>query len=326
MFTKLLVPLDGSAIAEDALGRAVALAQRCNAGIDVLIVREPPLIPVEAMRASADGHLDASYIERIARDLSAETSLAVTCGVMDGTPAEAIRERAKHVNADLIVMTTHGRTGLSRAWLGSVADAVMRNSSIPVLMLRPKEAERNGVAAPDPFEHVLVPLDGSAVAADILSVATDLAAVDGARVTLLRVVPPVPLTMAIDSAMPLVAAPTIPDEEATAHLAAEISTQVGELARQIHDRTKLSVDAEVSISERTAEAINSFAVAHGNDVIAMSTQGRGVSRLLIGSVADKVLRSTALPVLLRRSTRSGTTDDALTEQDIVEQLPALAPS
>jgi len=326
MFAKLLVPLDRSLLAEEAIGHAAALARRCDAALDLVLVHEPfpHVSPGDPLWREADLDSDQQYIEQIASELTTGAKLAVTCAVMRGETAATICLRAKNVRADLIVMTTHGRTGMSRAWLGSVADAVMRHSSIPVLMLRPTERSRERLAARPPFAHVLVPLDGSATAADILSTATDFARANGADVALLRVVPPVPILVPIDMTTPVAITPTIPDEPATAALAAEKKKELAEVARQLHQQIGLPVDAHVYVGERPAEAINDFAAQHGIDVIAMTTQGRGASRLLLGSIADKVLRSSGLPVLLRRSMRAGSSSDSLlTESSVAEQLPAL---
>lgn len=129
--------------------------------------------------------------------------------------------------------------------------------------------------------------------------------------------------MPIDPAMPLAFGPTIPDQAATAELVGELQKQLTEVARALRERTGLRVDAHVAVSERTADTIVEFAGRHAADVIAMSTQGRGASRLLLGSVADKVLRSCELPVLLRRSTRTGRASGLVTEDNVAEQLPAL---
>jgi nucleotide-binding universal stress UspA family protein len=326
MFAKVLVPLDRSLLAEEAIGHAASLARRCNAEVDILLVHEPfPHVDVnDPLWSEARLDNDQQYIEQIASELTTGANLTVTCAVMRGDVAETIRLRAKNIHADLIVMTTHGRTGLSRAWLGSVADSVMRHSSIPVLMVRPTETSRERRALRQPFAHVLVPLDGSAAAADILPTATDFARANGADVALLRVVPSVPLLVPLDVTVPVVFGPSsIPDEPATAALVAEKTQELAEVARQLRERTGVSVEAHVYVGERPADAINEFAAQHEIGVIAMTTQGRGASRLLFGSVADKVLRSTRLPVLLRRSTHANSSSELLTEESVAEQMPAL---
>lgn len=325
MFTKILVPLDRSLLAEQALARAISLARKSSAPLDLVLVHEPyPNAVADAqIWRERELDIDQAYLEQLAGDLTMETKVPVSCAVMRGNAAEMICERAKTVGADLIVMTTHGRTGLSRAWIGSVADAVMRHSSIPVLMLRPTPTTDQKKPAPPAFKHILVPFDGSARAADILLSAADIARATGANITLLRVVAPVPILMPIDPGMPLAFGPTIPDETATANLVGELKGQLVEIARRLQDQTGVLVDTHLCVSERTADAIVEFAAKHAVDVIAMSTQGRGASRLLLGSVADKVLRSSDVPVLLRRSTRTGRASDLVTEDSVAEQLPAL---
>jgi len=127
----------------------------------------------------------------------------------------------------------------------------------------------------------------------------------------------------LDIAVPVALGTTIPDEPATTALTAEKKTELAEVARQLRDRTGLAVEAHVYVGERPAAAISDFAAQHGIDIIAMTTQGRGASRLLLGSVADKVLRSSGLPVLLRRSTRADSATELLTDASVAEQLPAL---
>src|SRR6185312_13798584 len=143
--------------------------------LDLVLVHEPyPNVVADAqIRRERELDIDQAYIEQLAGDLTMESKIPVTCAVLRGSPPEMICERATQVGADLIVMTTHGRTGLSRAWLGSVADAIMRRSSIPVLMLHPTAATKEKKPASEPFKHILIPFDGSAMAADMLPVAAD---------------------------------------------------------------------------------------------------------------------------------------------------------
>src|SRR3954470_4384973 len=137
MFTKILVPLDRSALAEQALGRAAAIARASHATIDVVLVHQPlPAAGWSDLPANADMWGDEhTYLETVARELSSGAGIPATHAMLRGNPVEMICMHAKDVRTDLIVMTSHGRTGLSRAWMGSVADGVLRHSSLPVLML-----------------------------------------------------------------------------------------------------------------------------------------------------------------------------------------------
>lgn len=325
MFKKILVPLDRSALAEQAIGQAVLLARRAKAAIDLVTVHVPfPFAgfseqPWDDKEAAAE----AKYLEAIQAELRAGSDVPATYVVLNGEPAEHIRLRALDVGADLIVMTTHGRTGLSRLWLGSVADAVVRHSAVPVLMLRPVKSSRGRAAARHPFNRILVPLDGSALAADALGPATDLARATGATVVLLRVVLPVPLMSAYDPIVPFAYQPLIVDDDATAGSAAAARRDIETVAARLRDETGLDVSADAVVDSRVAEAIVRFAQSHQVDAVAMSTHGRGATRWLLGSVADKVLRSSNLPVLLRRPAAVSARELALTESEVAEQLAAV---
>jgi nucleotide-binding universal stress UspA family protein len=313
MFTRILVPLDRSPLAEQALGQAAAIARASAAELDLVLVNEPE-----------DAAVNERYLESVADELRAGASLTVTCAVMRGTPAETICARARDVGASLIVMTSHGRTGLSRAWLGSVADAVVRGSTVPVLLLRPVDTPADRLAARRLFEHVLVPIDGSESAAGVLDAAADLARCSGAPVTLLRVVQPVPILAAYDINQPMAFPATVLDGEATAHVAQSAAGQMEEMARTVRERGNVKVDAQVIVGGRVAESIIDFAHGHAVDVIAMSTRGRGASRILLGSVADKLLRASGLPMLLRRPVPLADDDDSLLSDSVIaDQLPLL---
>jgi nucleotide-binding universal stress UspA family protein len=135
---KILVPLDGSTLAEQALTKALDLAEG----------REPSLLLLRATEASAWPGIDATdeqvrvvheaeqYLEGVKRDLAAKGIRRVDTSVWYGPPATAIVEAARVAKADLIVMTTHGRSGLGRLILGSVAEGVLRGATTPILLLR----------------------------------------------------------------------------------------------------------------------------------------------------------------------------------------------
>lgn len=325
MFKKILVPLDRSVIAEQAVGQAALIARRAHAAIDLVTVHVPfPFAgfsnePWDDKEAAAE----ATYLETIRAELRSGSEVPASYVVLNGEPADHIRLRALDVGADLIVMTTHGRTGFSRLWLGSVADSVIRHSTVPVLLLRPAKSSRGRTAARHAFKRILVPLDGSALAADALGPATDLAAATGATLVLLRVVLPVPMATAYDPAIPLAYQPLIPDEQATAGVAADARREIETIASRLREDTGLDVSANVVVDGQVADAIVEFAQTHDVDAIAMSTHGRGATRWLLGSVADKVLRGSGLPVLLRRPPAVSARDTNLTEADVAAELPAV---
>lgn len=320
MFTKILVPLDGSSLAEQAIGRAGAIARASSAELDLLIVHEPllfagaPSAHPDDLALAADQH----YVDATAAELGSEARISVTAEAMRGRAAATICQRASDVGADLIVMTSHGRTGLSRAWLGSVTEAVVRGASVPVIVVHSSENAHGPVEVLRPLTHVLVPIDGSAFADDVLSTAAALVQPAAGTISLLRVVNAVPMIVPTDITAPGMHPPAIEDVEATKALVAQTQGELVEVARHLRAKFAVAVDAQVDVSKNVAGSIVDFAKGHGVDVIAMSTHGRGMTRLFLGSTADKVLRSTELPVLLRRPVgvhgRSVLFDEATAEE------------
>jgi nucleotide-binding universal stress UspA family protein len=327
MFKKLLVPLDGSSLAERALGVAAAIARAAHAAIDLALVHIRPFgVEPKSELDVEDWHDDDRYLAAIATEIRTGADVPVTHAVPAGSPVEMICARARDEGVDLIVMTSHGRTGFSRVWLGSVADGVVRQSTIPVLLLRVAKA-RTTVRPVRPlplFRKILVPLDGSAFSADVLTAATDLARCGNGKLMLLRVVPPVPRVVTnvpLGSNAALLAEI---DEVATRTLMGQAEKELAEVARSLADEGIADVETHVLMDARVASAILEFAKHHEADAIAMSTHGRGATRLLIGSVADKVLRGAELPLLLRRPAHAGAERVWLTQASIDEQLTAVS--
>jgi nucleotide-binding universal stress UspA family protein len=298
MLTKIVVPLDRSALAEDALGCAAALMRGTGAALDLVLVHDPfATTGYEGMPADDQRRPDEeAYLERIAYELRASGSVPPTCVVVDGVPVETICRHAAEVSADLIVMTSHGRTGFNRAWLGSVADGVIRQSHIPVLLLRSSEAER-----PERkerlFTHVLVLIDASEESEAIIETALSVARAGNGHITLLHVVQPVPLIIP-EYGTPVTGAPGVADMELTERVAAAARERLGALAMRVSQG--VDVNTAVVIDTRIAHAILDFAAETTADLVALTTRGRGASRLIVGSIADKVLRGSNLPVLIKR--------------------------
>ena len=325
MLKRILVPLDGSDLAEQAIGMAASIARASKASIDLLMVHELLMgfggdDPTWNERAIVS---EQKYLHSIAEELRSGAGVESTQTLVRGAPAELITARAADCGADLIVMTSHGRTGWSRAWIGSVADAVMRASNVPVMMLRPAEQVRHPRAATRRVARIAVPLDGSDVAMEILRPVSQLASCWRARVDLVRVVAPVPLlTPAVT--MPFVYLPNVADSEATERV---VAAAAAALDRDADVLRRAGVDVGervVLVSDRTADAIIGFARSHDADLVALATHGRGRSRLFIGSVADKVRRGLSVPVLLHRPRFACVAQPEMSAITVAEQLPALA--
>ena len=132
MFRKLLVPLDRSSLAEEAIGQAASVARESGASIDLVLAHEPIAFGGFAdLPWESDSSAEQKYLESIAAELESGAHVRATCAVVRGAPGDMIGQRARDIGADLIIMTSHGRTGFSRTWLGSVADAVMRQVGDP---------------------------------------------------------------------------------------------------------------------------------------------------------------------------------------------------
>ena len=325
MLKRILVPLDGSPLAEDAIGLAAAIARPAGAEIDLVMVHEP-LFAGPSQDPTWTGRqivAEERYLRDIASELASGAGVTSNQSLLHGRPDELIVTRALDQAVDLIVMTSHGRTGWSRAWMGSVADAVMRGSNVPVLMVRPNELRRDRRTLRSGIRRILVPLDGSDLAREALGPAGDLARALGARVDLVRIVEPVPIVSA-DIGMPYFYVPNIVDSEATEIVVRQaeqdLKRESGSLAA-----AGVSVGEEgVIVSKTPAQAIVDFARSQETGMVVMTTHGRGRSRLLIGSVAEKVRRATDLPVLVHRPKHARVPEPAFTDESVGEQLPALA--
>lgn len=299
LLKQLLVPVDGSPLAEYALDTAAALAHACDGQVSIIRASEPRSEGL--LDATVDYTVDdavRAYVSSLA-DRLAESGDVVTNGAVGvGKPAEVIFRRAREVGADLIVMTTHGRTGLRRAWLGSVANEVLRGSHLPVLMLRVPEEDAERPARVEPYRRVLVPLDGSKVSAAVLPSAALLARCGQGSLVLLRVVHPLPLYVT-NAEMPAYPAAMI-DPEITRQIASNAQQELEEMAPAVADEYDVQVHALTVTAESAADGILDTADLQGVDAIAMTTSGRGASRLIVGSTTDKVLRRGTYPMLLYR--------------------------
>ena len=221
--------------------------------------------------------------------------MSITETLVDGLETEGILQRVRDGRADLVVMATHGRGPLGRFFLGSVADVLVRETSVPVLLVRPHGAGPDSGAA---AEDVLVPLDGPPLAEQILGPAADLARLTGATVTLLRVVLPPP---AYGMDLPPYAAAGAADLallEDLRHEAEAYLTRVALCPQPVGH----AVETRVVAHAHAATGLLEEAARTGCDLIALETHGRrGLPRLFLGSVADKVVRGAEVPVLLYRS-------------------------
>jgi nucleotide-binding universal stress UspA family protein len=201
-----------------------------------------------------------------------------------------------------MVMTTQGRAPMARFWLGSVADALLRQATIPILFVRTQDGEPD-LNQDASLQRMLIPLDGSELAEQILEPAVALAAAMQAEITLIRAVQQLtPAGYEPESGRISGIRPGLLQQ--LREIDQNEWTRAEEYLNQIAERLRghsLTVKTRVISHIRPAIAIIEDAESHGADLIALATQGRGgLKRLFVGSVADKVLRSAASAVLVRR--------------------------
>lgn len=295
MIRNVLVPLDRSPFAEQALPPAIAIARRAQAQLHILHVRtlSPPLA-FQHVDWWADALLqeESDYLANVGRRVR-EAGITPVVETREGRVADVIRRHAANAAIDLIVMTTHGHTGLSRVWLGSVADAVVRQDSIPVLMVRPEE--RMLALNEHPlYTHVLVPLDGTTSAETAIDHAVILGSLAHARYTLLRVVAPILVPV---HPYAFAGASVRADDDATATEMQQARGYLEEQGTRLGS-TGLRVESKVHLGDNAARGILTVAHDLQADLIAMCTHRHGAARFVLGSTADKVLRGSALPLLL----------------------------
>jgi nucleotide-binding universal stress UspA family protein len=300
MFRSILVPLDGSAFAEHALPLAISLARRASATLHLVQVHVPVLAidSFNLLDDALNGTLlerERVYLDDITRRVRERAPVPVRSSLPTGNVADELIEAARQNVADLIVMTTHGRGALSRFWLGSVADEIVRRGPAPVLLVRPPEGPVDITVEP-PVRRVLVPLDGSPLAERVLLPTVEMAKLLGAEFSLIEVVPPVPI-LGYDLGGYAAAGTdlaVVEQMEATAH------TYMNRVTEWLRARA-FSASGRVVIDEQPAPAILEEARTTGCDLIALETHGRrGLSRMLLGSVADKVVRGATCAVLVHR--------------------------
>jgi nucleotide-binding universal stress UspA family protein len=303
MFQSILVPLDGSHFSEQSIPTAVDLAAECDASLHLVHVHVPPSIS----RLTADGASpyegiasegwdeeyrrgEVEYMDLLARGIGNVPEDYLDTRVLDGRRvSDTLQDFADETDVDLIVMASHGYTGVERLWLGSVSEALARATTKPLLVLRPSG---DGGESPNPmrFEHVLVGLDGSGESEAVLDPVRALGQM-GAKATLLHVV-------SEESIFAADAFPLRPDS--WERIMDQADTYLGSVARDLEDDLG-HVSIHVERAPNPAEGILQVAEDLGVDLLAMATHGRrGLRRVLLGSVANKVLRSTTRPILLKK--------------------------
>jgi nucleotide-binding universal stress UspA family protein len=306
----ILVPLDGSALAEQVLPYVRLLAPLLDARVRLIqaidevgdrIFTNPladtyghdPLAapwerqeqPLDRLRQCAEGYLENHALALRAEGLDAEAEVIV------GHAAEAIVEVARREHVAMVAMATHGYSGLKRWALGSVADKVVHAACAPVLVVR------GGAVPPPALGRILVPLDGSALANQALPLASELARCAQAELVVMQAVPAA--IEAYPGLRPL-GRPLPQYGDVLAALRRQATQDLAAVVNQLRQRELAA--CTVVANGHAAETIIDQATQRHTDLIVMATHGYGgLKRWALGSVADKVLHATATPLLLVRA-------------------------
>jgi nucleotide-binding universal stress UspA family protein len=301
LFRTILVPLDGSPLAEEALPLALRIAYKSGATIRLALVHEPPAIPYDAPNArlvtSADQAVEQAereYLRKAEARLREGGTQVSTVGPLAGEIGPVLAEQVLELGIDLVVMATHGRGGVQRVWLGSVADYLIRHVDVPVLLVRPGAGSAPTSIASAATE-IMVPVDGSTLAEEALEPAAELARLWNLELNLVRVLHPV--MMVTEPALPV---PSTYDQELTAACLSQAQDYVDDVVDDLRaDGHRASGTAVVGWNP--IDTILELARPERVAVIAIATHGRGgLRRLALGSVADKLVRASAMPVLVYR--------------------------
>jgi nucleotide-binding universal stress UspA family protein len=311
MFNKIAVPLDGSVLAEKALPYAVKLANVCNAQLMLLRVAELPKLVTDtidhelAVIKEAEAYLGEVTKTITNRELPVHIDPEYVQPLVSyGDKTVEITEIVPFENADLIVMTTHGRTGFSRLLMGSVAAKIVERSGLPVLLIKPEKVAKDQtpqevISEPLPFQpgtagsSIVVTLDGTPQAEAILLPAVEMARKIHATVHLLRViVPPIP----VEYAELGMGYRFDPDQE-TLKLVKEAELYLDKIIGE-YAKFGVTIIKEVRIGNPPTEILH-YADAIKPTMLAMATHARSaIGQIVMGSIAEEVLNKSHLPVLL----------------------------
>ena len=300
-FQSILVPLDGSPLAEQVIPLALEIARAARSKVRLVLAHQTPQPPVDPhssqLYVSTDlamRKVEREYLNTLRTRLRESSGLQISAVTIDGPAGPTLGKYVQDVGADLVAMTTHGRGGLRGAWLGSVADHLIRSLKIPVIVARAREGMST---LPDPpkIAEILVPLDGSPLAEAALAPASAIAGLFGAELLLVQVVWP----LSAGSLLPV----PLPSGYGTEVLGVErkeAQRYLDGLANDLRDRG-VGIRATVVVGHNVAEALLELAHPQRIDLVAIATHGRGgIQRLILGSVADKLIRGAGPPVLVVR--------------------------
>lgn len=288
---RILVPFDGSRHAARALDAALEVAKSNASELRLVTVAERQRITEATWWETYMGNLRAE-LEKARSEIRRgdEPVPETSVGLLEGEVVDAILEEARRWGADLVVMGTHGLGGLARAWMGSVADALVAETDVPVMLVRPDDNGDQKVGfAP---QLVAVTLDGSDFAEGALGPATDIAGFFGAKLMLIHVVS---YPAQVSTYLP----DTVTDNTDFIAKRVEAGNAYLEGIEEKLELTGQQVETKVVVSARPAIGVLDATAEVGADlVVTASHRRRGPARWLLGGVADKIIRGGHTPVVV----------------------------
>lgn len=302
-FNKILVPLDGSQLAELALKPALQVAQAAQA--ELILLRS--MIPVYTTMPVVAGEYEwawpeyareqvrseaREYLEAV-RNRYTQANLSLRTLAVEGDAASLILDVAEEEDVDLIVMAPHGWSGANKLLLGSVTERVLHQATCPVFVVRTAQ----------PIARVLLTLDGSPLAETAVAPGVALAEALGARTTLLAINEPITVSSKLGLQQKWQS--SAEGQQAQQQNRTEKEQYLRYVVARFGDELENEIAYEV-IEGPPVEKILEFADLHGIDLIVMSTHGRtGLRRWLYGSVTARVMRSSQSSMLIIRPLPTG---------------------
>ena len=316
MYKVIMAPTEGLDTERYAISVATHLAQRFDAELRLVRVEAAPIgletlnpaavvAAEEALRESRLARL--RKLEALGTECRGLGEIRVITALEDGAAAPTLCDYAGRFKVDLSVMSSHARGGISRFALGSVADYLIRRADVPVLIVKPGLTFSRGKPG-ETFNRIVVPLDGSALAEQILPQVAALASRLNATVSLLHVL--TPLTYSQKEIMQ----PGLPWWDTDIAIADEYLTRAASYLTE----SGLPVSKDVVLSEDIPSAILDYASRSRADLIAIASSGAGgIGRFVFGSVADEVTRKSQTSLLVfhpkKTATRTTSTERLVAE-------------
>jgi nucleotide-binding universal stress UspA family protein len=298
MYKVIMVPTDGSGFDREAIRVALRIAERCGAQVRLVRVLAtgsffgasgtPEGTPIAPDLARSERDTALSELYSLAAECRTTSKADISVDLHAGPVNDVLQGYARRNDVDLIVISTHARSGISRLSLGSVTDSLIRHTTIPVLVVKPSSSYLNPQVR-EVFRRILVPLDGSTLAEQILPRLLTLARLEDAEITLLNVLVPQSYSQKE------MADPSLPWWDKDFAVAQSYLFRTAGSLR----RAGVLVTTDIVISDNIAGAIGDFASREKANLIAIATHGRGgLNRMLHGSVADAVMHSGRISMLV----------------------------